>query len=139
MVSDKQNNLTKLHDDWYLDIPHQYCHFHFLQNIWNHIEVKDCSLHQKLSKGVKHLAILSASKQKKTEFDGYGKLGIREVFQKVEIALRRAINTRNKTFDILRGMKTFDTLTDYALKMEFELKECDPQIKGISILIKTKD
>ncbi len=31
LVSDKQNNLTKLHDDWYPNLPHQYCHFHVRQ------------------------------------------------------------------------------------------------------------
>ncbi len=88
IVSDKQNNITKMHDDWYLGIPHQYCHFHFLQNLWNHIELKDCGLHQQLAKRIKHLYLLSTSKQTKIEFEGLGKKSIREVFKKVELALR---------------------------------------------------
>ncbi len=61
----------------------------FLQNLWNHAEVKDCGLHQQRANSDKHLYITSASKQAKVEVAGRGKLPVREVFKKVEGELRR--------------------------------------------------
>ena len=61
LVSDKQGSIVKMRDTFYTEIPHQYCHFHFLQNLWNHIEVKDANLHKELSKAVNNLHILKVS------------------------------------------------------------------------------
>ncbi len=134
MVSDKQNNLTKLRDDWYPAVPHQFCHFHFLQNLWNHAEVKDCGLHQQLAKGVKHLYITSASKQAKVEVAGRGKLPVREVFKKVEGELRRLVKTRTKKFDNLRGVEAYEGVRAYVDQMVTTLARADGQQKGIALL-----
>lgn len=123
MVSDKQNNITKLHDDWYPGVPHQYCHFHFLQNLWNHIEVKDTGLHQQLSKGVKHLYVASASKQAKVNLGDHGKVPVREAFKGVERDLRRILKARTAKFDHLGGVESFEALQAYAEQVEAAASE----------------
>lgn len=80
MVSDKQNSIVKMRDTFYPEVLHQYCHFHFLQNLWNHIKVKDGNLHKKLKKIVNNLYIVSAAKSVKINFEGLGRASIRDVF-----------------------------------------------------------
>ena len=136
LVSDKQNNLVKLHDDHYQAIPHQYCHFHYLQNIWNHIEVKDCGLHQTIAQKVKQLYILKVSKQTKIKFDELGTLSIREVFKSVEKKLRRLIIKRNKKFEHLRGVETYDAVAKFVEEIDTQLIGVDSTRKGNELLLK---
>ncbi len=76
LVSDKQGSIVKMRDIFYAEILHQYCHFHFLQNLWNHIAAKDGNLHKELSKAVNNLHILKVSKTRKIFFEGIGKAPI---------------------------------------------------------------
>jgi hypothetical protein len=138
MVSDKQNNLTKLHDDWYPDIPQQFCHFHFLQNLWNHVEVKDTGLHQQLSKGVKHLRVVSAPKQASVDVGGgRGKVPVREVFKGVEQDLRRIVKGHGKKFECLRGAEAFQALEAYAGRMDAALAGASQESNGMALLRST--
>ncbi len=138
MVSDKQNNLTKLHDDWYPDIPQQFCHFHFLQNLWNHVEVKDTGLHQQLSKGVKHLRVVSAPKQATVDVGGgRGKVPIREAFKGVERDLRRIVKGHGKKFERLRGVEAFQALEAYAGRMDAALAGANQEGNGMALLRST--
>ena len=36
-LSDKQGSIVKMCSKFYSNVPHQYCQFHFLQNLWNFI------------------------------------------------------------------------------------------------------
>lgn len=55
LVSDKQGSIVKMRDEFYPEFLHQYCHFHFFQNLWNHIAVKNGNLHKELTKYVNNL------------------------------------------------------------------------------------
>ncbi|TFF87923.1 MAG: hypothetical protein EU548_09575, partial [Promethearchaeota archaeon] len=118
LVSDKQSSIVKMRDTYYPEVPHQYCHFHFLQNLWNHIEVKDGHLHKTLTKAVNNLYILTVSKTSKIFFEGIGKASIREVFREVELALRSLVKAGTKKFERLRGVKVYERLSLYVEEME---------------------
>jgi hypothetical protein len=105
-----------------------------LQNLWNHVEVKDCGLHQQLAKGIKHLYITSASKEAKVQVEGRGQLPVREVFKKVEGELRRLVKTRNKKFERLRGVEAYKGVQAYVDQMVATLALADGQQKGIALL-----
>ncbi|MHA1518720.1 MAG: hypothetical protein ACTSRK_00925 [Promethearchaeota archaeon] len=124
-VSDKQNSITTMHKKYYSSIPWQYCHFHFLQNVWNHIEIKDGNLHKKLSNLVKGLYIMSASKSSKVYFEGLGKMSVRDVFHELELQLRAMIKARTKKFDHLRGIEIFERISALVSEMESALKDED--------------
>jgi len=49
-VSDKQTLITKCHDTFYPEIPHQYCQYHFLRNTWNHLQALDSNTFWRLKK-----------------------------------------------------------------------------------------
>lgn len=137
LVSDKQNSIVKMRDKFYPKVPHQYCHFHFLQNLWNHIEVKDGNLHKKLKKTVNNLYILSVSKSTKIHFEGIGKAAIREVFKEVEHALRSLIKCQTRKFKRLRGIKVFENLSNYVNEMENVLSKENKERKVVELMKKT--
>lgn len=139
LVSDKQGSIVKMRDTFYPEIPHQYCHFHFLQNLWNHIEVKDANLHKELSKTVNNLYILKVSKTIKISFEGIGKAPIREVFREVEQSLRTLIKARTRKFEHLRGVEVYERLCRYVEEMDQVLAAEDPDRKIVKLMNKTAD
>jgi len=139
LVSDKQSSIVKMRDTFYTEIPHQYCHFHFLQNLWNHIEVKDGNLHKELSKAVNNLHILTVSKTSKIFFEGIGKAPIREVFREVEQSLRILIKARTRKFEHLRGVEVYERLYRYVEEMDQVLVVEDPDRKIVQHMNKTAD
>ena len=139
LVSDKQGSIVKMRDTFYPEVPHQYCHFHFLQNLWNHIEVKDGSLHKELTKAVNNLYVLTVSKTFKTNFEGIGKAPIREVFREVELSLRALVRSNSKKFTHLRGIEVFERLERFVKEMDDELTKEDSNRKVVELMKKTAD
>lgn len=137
LVSDKQGSIVKMRDTFYPEVPHQYCHFHFLQNLWNHIEVKDGSLHKTLTKAVNNLYVLTISKTTKIFFEGIGKAPIREVFHEVEQSLRALVKSSSKKFNHLRGIEVYERLIRYIKEVDSELAEEDPNRKIVKLMLKT--
>ena len=136
-VSDKQNSIISMHKKYYSAIPWQYCHFHFLQNLWNHIEVKDGNLHKELSKIIKGLYILNASKTNKVYFEGLGKRSVREVFHEVELQLRAILKARTKKFEHLRGVEVFGRLSSLVKEMDGALANEDESRRIVKIMKNT--
>lgn len=139
LVSDKQGSIVKMRDTFYPEVPHQYCHFHFLQNLWNHIEIKDGSLQKELAKVVNNLYILTVSKTTKILFEGIGKSSIREVFREVENTLRSLIKASSKKFDRLRGIIVYERLKQYVEEIGDTLLKEDPERKIVRLMMKTAD
>ncbi len=139
LVSDKQGSIVKMRDTFYAEIPHQYCHFHFLQNLWNHIAAKDGNLHKELSKAVNNLHILKISKTRKIFFEGIGIAPIREVFREVEQSLRTLIKARTRKFEHLRGVEVYERLSRYVEEMDQVLAAEDPDRKIVRLMNKTAD
>ena len=136
-VSDKQKSIISMHEKFYSEIPWQYCHFHFLQNLWNHIEIKDGHLHKELSKIIKSLYILSASKSNKVYFEGLGKRSVRDVFHEVELQLRAIIKARTKKFKNLRGVDVFERLSSFVKDMDKALTGEDETRRIVKIMKNT--
>ena len=139
LISDKQNSIVKMRDRFYPKVPHQYCHFHFLQNLWNHIEVKDGNLHKKLKKVVNNLYIVSAAKSVKINFDGLGKASIREVFHEVEIVLKSIIKAQSRKFKRLRGINVYEKVSSFVNETEQILLTEDTDHKVVELMKRTSD
>ena len=139
LVSDKQNSIVKMRDKFYPKVPHQYCHFHFLQNLWNHIEVKDGNLHKELKKAVNNLYIVSAAKSVKINFDGLGKASIREVFHEVEIVLKSIIKAQSRKFKRLRGINVYEKVSSFVKEMDQVLRNEDTDHKIVELMKRTSN
>ena len=113
MISDKQGSIVKMHDVYYPDIPHQYCHFHFLQNMWSHLETQDGHMHKELAKVINHLDIASMIKTAGKIFDEAEKQKLEKLFGVIDKDLHKLIKNSSKKFDRLRGIESFDKLAAY--------------------------
>ncbi len=136
-VSDKQNVITKCHDAFYADIPHQYCQYHFLRNTWNHLAALDSNIYMPLKKAIGGLYIHTASKNNTVYFENVGKVSVREVFKNTDKDLRVMIKARNKVFKELRGVWLYEKLTEYVDKMDEVLKDLEPNYRFTKILNRT--
>ena len=125
-VSDKQGSIVKCHDTYYPALPHQYCQFHFLRNTWRHAEALDSNIFLPLQKALNALHVHKAGPGVVADFEGIGRMPVREVFADVDRDFRAMLRARNKTFKQLRGIWLYDTLAKYAAGMRGVLARLDP-------------
>lgn len=136
-ISDKQNVITACHDLFYHDVPHQYCQYHFLNNIWSHLTSFDSKVYSYLKKTVRGLYIHTASKSSKVMFERVGKVSVREVFKNTDKDLQSMIRVRNKRFKELRGTWFYEELEKYVEELENVNVKVDPSYRFAKILTKT--
>ncbi|GAH77367.1 unnamed protein product, partial [marine sediment metagenome] len=109
-VSDKQSVITKCHDEYYSDVPHQYCQFHFLRNTWRHLAALDSKVYLPLKKAINDLYIHNASPNSKVHFENVGKVSVREAFSNTDKDLQMMLKVKNKTLKELRGTWLYETV-----------------------------
>ena len=138
-VSDKQNMITKCHDTFYPEIPHQYCQYHFLRNTWNHLVTVDSNVYLPLKKTVNSLYIHTASKSSKVYFENVGKVSVPQAFENTDADLQAMIRIKNKVFKELRGIGLYELLSKYKSKLSRANKPLDPTFRFNKILERTID
>ncbi len=138
-VSDKQNMITKCHNTFYPEIPHQYCQYHFLRNTWNHLVTVDSNVYLPLKKAVNSLYIHTASKSSKVYFENVGKGSIPQAFENTDADLQAMTRVKNKVFKELRGVWLYEALSEYKNKLNFAKEPLDPTFRFTKILDRTID
>lgn len=136
-ISDKQNSIVKMHDKYYSDIPHQYCQFHFLRNLWKHVEKRDDHVNKELRKMVNNLYITSVNKSVKVNIDNEGRESVREYFDGIASDLKKIVRRRSKIFERLRGIEAFKNLSRYACNIDQECSKIDQARRDVKILSNT--
>ncbi len=136
-VSDKQNTITKCHDEYYSDVPHQYCQFHFLRNTWRHLTALDSRVYLPLKKVISGLYIHTANTNFKVYFENVGKVSVREAFKNTDKDLQMMLNVKNKTLKELRGTWLYETVEKYANDMDAVKNTLDPSYRFTKIMSKT--
>ena len=139
LLSDKQGSIVKMHDTFYSNIPHQYCQFHFLQNIWNFIEVKDSAMQKALSKVIFQLPIISRSKEATINIPNVGVVNYRSHFSDIESDLRKLVKSRSKKFEKLRGITSYNRIHAYVKDIDELCAEKDESNRITKILCKTSE
>jgi len=136
-VSDKQSVITKCHDEYYSDVPHQYCQFHFLRNTWRHLSSLDSRVYLPLKKAINDLYIHNASPNSKVHFENVGKVSVREAFENTDKDLQTMLKVKNKTLKELRGTWLYETVEKYANDMDSVRITLDPTYRFTKIMSKT--
>ena len=136
-VSDKQSVITKCHDEYYSDVPHQYCQFHFLRNTWRHLSALDSRVYLPLKKAINDLYIHNASPNSKVHFENVGKVSVREAFENTDKDLQTMLKVKNKTLKELRGTWLYETVEKYANDMDSVRITLDPTYRFTKIMSKT--
>lgn len=137
MISDKQGSIVKMHDKYFQDVPHQYCHFHFLQNMWNHLELRDGHLQKELSKFINRLYITSTSVKNTKILESGERVKVRDIFKEVEKNLKKVVKTRSKKLEHLRGIEAFKNIEEYVQKIEEKCHGEDPDRYVVKWLLET--
>ena len=136
-VSDKQNTITKCHDEYYSDVPHQYCQFHFLRNTWRHLTALDSRVYLPIKKAISGLYIHAANTNFKVYFENVGKVSVREAFENTDKDLQMMLKVKNKTLKELRGTWLYETVEKYANDMDAVKNTLDPSYRFTKIMSKT--
>lgn len=136
-ISDKQNAITKCHNTFYPDIPHQYCQFHFLRNMWRHLTALDSNIYLPLKKAINALYIHNASPDSKIYFENVGKVSVREAFENTDKDLQTMVKVKNKTLKELRGTWLYETVEMYMNNMDAVKITLDPTYQFTKIMDKT--
>lgn len=139
ILSDKQGSIVKMHDKYYPKIPHQYCHFHFLQNLWNFIEIRDSALQTTLRTTINHLPLTTMSKESTRILKNKNKVNYRSFFAEIEQDLRKLVKNRGKKFDKLRGLESFDRIKSYIGQMQQVCIENPPEHRITKILTRNAE
>jgi hypothetical protein len=137
LIGDKQSCITKCHELYYPDLPLQMCQFHFLRNQWKHAEALDSNVFMPLQKAANNLYIHKVAPSATAEFEGKGRLSIREVFKAIDDDLRAMLRARNVPFKRLRGITLYEQLATYVTKMNQLVPKLDPSFRITKIYRQT--
>jgi hypothetical protein len=136
-VSDKQNNIVKCMQTYYPSIPHQYCTFHFLQNLWGHLEIFDTQIFTAIKKALNDLYIHDTSKLVLVDFKEFGKNTVVDMFAPLDRDLQKMLHARSKKFQSLRGLWLYRTIKNYAIRLQALLSQVENNPRIAKILHKT--
>ncbi len=116
-VSDKQSNIETCFREYFPEIPHQICTFHFAQNVWSHLELKDGVLHKAIRKVINKSYFLTNSATAEVFFEEHGKPKPIKVFAPIIRDLKKMKRYRNKKFEQLRGIWLYEQMRVYTAQM----------------------
>lgn len=111
VISDKQKNIVNAVKQFRPEIPHAYCHYHFLNHIVEPIAAKDSFLKKNLRKAVSKLSIVQ--NQKHAESNPLYKL-----FHPISEELRCATSTRGDKFNVFPGLEAYLNLEHMLIQLE---------------------
>ncbi len=113
-ISDKQGAIRKCFKDFYPEIPHQYCTFHFSTNLWNHLEKFANNIHRKIQKTVKSLYIHTVSTKTQISLPGEAdSVSLKKLLKPIDKEMLGLLRKKNKKFHQLKGIEAFEKMTDY--------------------------
>jgi hypothetical protein len=138
-VSDKQNNLVRCLKEFFPNIPHQYCTFHFAGHLWDNLEVFDNQIYSHLKSTIAKLHIHKSSASKMISFGELGKLTVKEVFKGIDDDLQRMLKYQTRKFKSLRGIALFRTLKRYIQELEENMSKIQDNLKIKEHYIKTEN
>jgi hypothetical protein len=130
VVSDKQKNIVNAVKSFKPDLPHAYCHYHFLDHVVEPIASKDSHLQTGLQKVVRKLSIVANAKNADSN-DLYA------LFSPLSEELRCAISARGDRFNTFPGIEIFANLEHVVAKLQPYLAWCLPQkvVRSLSAVI----
>ena len=90
-----------------------------------------------LQKAANNLYIHKVSPSATAEFEGKGRLPVREVFKAIDDDFRAMLRARNVPFKRLRGITLYEQLATYVTKMSNLLPKLDPSFRITKIYRQT--
>jgi len=132
VVSDKQKNIVNAVKLFNPDLPHAYCHYHFLNHVVEPIASKDSHLQTELQKEVRKLSIVVNAKNSDSN-------NFYALFSPMVEELKCAISARGDRFKSFPGIETFANLEHVLAQLQPYLAWSLPQkvVRSLSALIES--
>jgi len=135
VVSDKQGNLVRCMKTYYPEVPHQYCAWHFTNNIWKHLEMLDNCVHMEIKKRIKESILYTTPQEYNITVDGQGtKEPASKVFGPVKKDLKRLTKKHTVKFETLHGIELCKELKEFCDGIEAILPDLPQGIQLTNIL-----
>ena len=135
-VSDKQNNLVKCMTEYFPDIPHQYCTWHFTNHLWEHLDVFDNQIYSKLKSAINSLDIHKRVSTKTIVLDGTKKVNFREFFIDIDADFQKMLNFRSKKYTKLKGLPLYRILKKYLGEIDETISKYSKKSRFYKIISK---
>lgn len=135
-VSDKQNNLVKCMKDYFPDIPHQFCTWHFANNLWEHLDIFDSQIYSKLKSVLRSLNIHKVDSTKTIVLNKKEKVNLRGFFNDIDLDFQKMLNFRSKKFTKLKGLALYRVLKRYIAEIGEKIFDYSEKSRFYKILSK---
>jgi hypothetical protein len=133
-LSDHQPSIVNACMEFDPLIPHQTCHYHFLNNHWRFIEAKDQNLHKELRKVVNTIRIGDKDDYGGAFYSPNMRVEKRQFFAPLVKLLNRSVTQKNDDFDQLQGMLSFEALERIVGEINHETVTCNQSLRPVKQL-----
>ena len=138
-MSDYQDLIRKCHDKFYSDIPHVYCHDHFLDDVFPYLSELDNRLYMSLKTAITGLYFQRPDDSVKINIGGRGLRSVQDIFKELGEDLMRLTKTKTIKFKQLRGLEIYTQLQEYVLDVRETYKDLDKTLHFIIVLFRILD
>lgn len=121
VISDHQKSIVNAVKKFLPDARHQYCHFHFLENLADPLKAINSHLHAELEAGVNSLYINKASKEKTIEMAPGVQAEIQAFFEPILMDLKQLVCYPSRSFDTWGAMQSYEGMVRYVGRLCQEL------------------
>lgn len=133
-LSDHQPSIVNACKEFDPTLPHQTCHYHFLNNHWRFIEAKDQNLHKELRKTVNALRIGDKDDNGGALYSPNLRVDKREFFAPLVQLLNRSVTNKNENFDQLSGVLAFEALEQNVGMLNLEMETYNQSLRPVKQL-----
>ncbi|MCF2141235.1 MAG: hypothetical protein K9W44_14340 [Candidatus Lokiarchaeota archaeon] len=137
-VNDKQGPIRKCLETFYPEISHQYCTFHFSNNLWNHLEKYANTIQNHLLKTVKGLYIHKVSTDIKIKVPHEPEpVSLKQLCASLDKEIQKLVKNQNLKFEKLRGITSFDKIKLYIEEFRYYIAQIPVDDRFSKIMSKT--
>ncbi len=134
-LSDHQKSIVNACKEFDPALPHQTCHYHYLDNHWRFIEAKDQNLHKELRKAVNALRIGDKDYKGGALYSPGIMIEKRAFFAPLVKLLDRSLTYKNDKFKQLNGIMSYEALEQIMGQISQELQSCDQSLRPVKQLL----
>lgn len=138
VLSDHQSSIIKAVKKTFGDIPHQFCHYHFIKNLHRGIDALDSHLRTNISSIINKLYICNIPDEYAfIQFHGI-QLDLREWLDPIVKDLKRLAKKKTRDFDFFAGFNLYENLEFYLELMNKLIEQTKPIKRLHRLLERTK-
>lgn len=113
VISDHQKSIVKAVKHYFPHVHHQFCHFHFLQNLSRPLAQMDSHLHAEIAQAINNLYINKTSRVDSIQITPHILQAVQDFFAPINRDLQSLVQRTSRSFDVWGGIESFEALARY--------------------------